>query len=76
MNYHQRRDALTRQLDKAMARNDEVEVARIDEELRKLDAEPDWSRKCENCDASPIVPATGLCGPCTTGDSSTAGGNW
>ena len=37
---------------------------------------PDWSRKCENCGESPIVPLTGLCGPCTFGDASTVGGNW
>jgi hypothetical protein len=37
---------------------------------------PDWSGKCEVCDASPIVPLTGLCGPCTFGEAETAGGNW
>jgi hypothetical protein len=37
---------------------------------------PDWTRKCENCGASPIVPATGMCGPCTFGEAETAGGNW
>ena len=37
---------------------------------------PDWSGKCENCGASPIVPVTGLCGPCTFGEADTAGGNW
>lgn len=40
------------------------------------DAEPDWTGKCENCGESPIVPATGLCGPCTFGEAETAGGNW
>ena len=40
------------------------------------DTTPDWDRQCENCGATPIVPATGLCGPCTFGDISTAGGNW
>ena len=25
----------------------------------------DWTRKCENCGQSPIVPITGLCEPCT-----------
>lgn len=40
------------------------------------DAEPDWSRKCSVCGQSPVVPATGLCGPCTFGEADTAGGNW
>lgn len=37
---------------------------------------PDWTRGCENCGQKPIVPATGLCGPCTFGEADTAGGNW
>lgn len=37
---------------------------------------PDWSRECSNCGDSPIVPATGLCGPCTWGEADTAMGNW
>ena len=37
---------------------------------------PDWSGKCEVCEQSPIVPATGMCGPCTFGEASTANGNW
>lgn len=37
---------------------------------------PDWESKCCVCDQSPIVPATGMCGPCTFGDASTADGNW
>jgi hypothetical protein len=45
------------------------------EEERKQ-VEPDWTKKCENCDATPIVPMTGLCGPCTFGEADTAGGNW
>lgn len=40
------------------------------------DTEPDWSGKCEVCGASPILPLTGLCGPCTFGEAETAGGNW
>lgn len=40
------------------------------------DASPDWSGSCSNCGESPIVPATGLCGPCTFGEAATAGGNW
>ena len=37
---------------------------------------PDWEGTCDNCGASPIVPVTGLCGPCTFGEAETAGGNW
>lgn len=39
-------------------------------------AEPDWTKKCTSCGQSPVVPVTGLCGPCSFGDASTAGGNW
>ncbi len=38
--------------------------------------QPDWSRKCEVCGASPVLPATGMCGPCTFGEADTAGGDW
>jgi hypothetical protein len=38
--------------------------------------EPDWTGKCEVCGGSPIVPATGMCGPCTFGEADTIGGNW
>ena len=40
------------------------------------DTTPDWNGECENCGASPIVPITGMCGPCTFGEAGTAGGNW
>lgn len=36
----------------------------------------DWTRKCDNCGADPVVNATGMCGPCTFGESETVGGNW
>ena len=39
-------------------------------------SEPDWSGICEVCGQSPIVPATGMCGPCTFGEADTVGGNW
>jgi len=42
-----------------------------DEEL-----DPDWTCECEVCGARPIVPITGMCGPCTFGEADTAGGNW
>lgn len=38
--------------------------------------EPDWGGQCEACGQSPIVPSSGMCGPCTFGDASTIGGNW
>lgn len=40
------------------------------------DVEPDWTKKCIACGASPVLPATGLCGPCTFGEADTSGGNW
>lgn len=40
------------------------------------DLEPDWTGQCEICGQSPIVPATGMCGPCTFGEADTMGGNW
>ena len=40
------------------------------------DATPDWSRKCMVCGSKPVFSVTGMCGPCTFGESSTAGGNW
>ena len=36
----------------------------------------DHTRNCNTCEASPVVNATGLCGPCQWGESETAGGNW
>lgn len=38
--------------------------------------EPDWEGECEVCGAAPIVPQTGMCGPCTFGEAETIGGNW
>lgn len=40
------------------------------------ETEPDWSGECEVCGSSPIVPVSGMCGPCTFGEADTAGGNW
>ena len=37
---------------------------------------PDWGRECEVCGQSPVIPMTGLCGPCTFGEADTALGNW
>ena len=35
-----------------------------------------WDAKCDLCGQSPVVAATGMCGPCTFGEAETAGGNW
>lgn len=40
------------------------------------ECKPDWEGRCLVCGASPIMPITGMCGPCSTGDSTTAGGEW
>lgn len=37
---------------------------------------PDWTKACSVCGQTPIVPDTGMCGPCTFGEADTAGGNW
>lgn len=37
---------------------------------------PNWDKKCANCGASPIVPVTKMCGPCTWGESDTVMGDW
>lgn len=43
---------------------------------REPSLEPDFTHKCEACGATPVMPLTGMCGPCTTGEASTAGGKW
>lgn len=40
------------------------------------DTTPDWTKKCIVCDATPIVPFSEMCGPCTFGEADTAEGNW
>ena len=50
----------------------EIEKKSLDSNDTKLD----WDGKCEVCGASPIVPITGMCGPCTFGEAETAGGDW
>lgn len=45
-------------------------------EQREENTAPDWTKKCEVCGQKPIVPVTGMCGPCTFGEAETAGGNW
>lgn len=40
------------------------------------DTEPDWTRNCAVCGNTPILPATGMCGPCTFGEADTINGDW
>jgi len=40
------------------------------------EVEPDWDHECEVCGQRPILPVSGMCGPCTFGDAETAGGDW
>lgn len=54
----------------------EAKAAPKERTVGKKDTEPDWTGTCEVCGASPIVPATGMCGPCTFGEADTVGGNW
>jgi hypothetical protein len=35
-----------------------------------------WTASCSNCEATPTVGDTGLCGPCCFGEAETIGGNW
>jgi hypothetical protein len=44
--------------------------------LGENSTEPDWNHECEVCGQTPVVPLTGLCGPCTFGEADTVGGNW
>ena len=48
------------------------------EQVRGADprTDPDYNSECEVCGATPVVPVTGMCGPCTFGEAETAGGNW
>lgn len=47
------------------------------EKLENLAAfRPNWKSKCEVCGSKPVVSATGLCGPCTWGESDTMNGAW
>lgn len=35
-----------------------------------------WDVKCMNCNATPTVGDTELCGPCCFGEAETMNGNW
>jgi len=34
--------------------------------------QPDWTGKCDVCGQQPIVPLTGMCGPCSFGEAEAA----
>ena len=40
------------------------------------ETDPDWSVSCDVCGSSPVVPVSGMCGPCTFGEADTVAGNW
>lgn len=50
---------------------------KMTEELENLIAfRPVWEKQCEVCGSTPVVGITGLCGPCTWGESDTINGAW
>lgn len=51
-------------------------VQRLKAVRRVTEDTPDWSRTCESCGDTPVHPVSGMCGPCTFGEASTAGGDW
>lgn len=53
-----------------------LEVKKVVLEPGDPRAVPDYSRGCTACGDKPVVPVTGMCGPCTFGEASTANGNW
>lgn len=55
---------------------DKFKESEISDEDVKKGVEPDWEHFCEVCGETPIVPLTGMCGPCTFGEADTVGGNW
>lgn len=46
------------------------------EKPRQPEFSPDYEGECIVCGASPIVPISGMCGPCTWGEADTIDGNW
>ena len=68
--------------DKALPDNIEADRRRVRysydreaEEIKK-NFEPDWEHQCANCMAEPIVPISGLCGPCHFGTIDAILGEW
>lgn len=64
------------EMQKLAAQQEQDEDGKQTRHAEVKDTTPDWTKKCEVCDCSPIVPLTGMCGPCTFGEADTAGGNW
>lgn len=48
----------------------------IRHQVHTAEVRPDYSRGCICCGDTPVVPTTGMCGPCTFGEADTVGGNW
>lgn len=46
------------------------------EYLDAKNLKPDWTKKCSQCGATPVVPLINMCGPCTFGEADTVDGNW
>ena len=63
-------------LNSAFIRYVEKVAKRFKDKKHDPDTEPDWTSNCHVCGTSPIVPATGMCGPCTFGEADTVVGNW
>jgi hypothetical protein len=40
------------------------------------DYAPAWMRRCESCRSKPVVPVSGLCGPCHFGTAEALNGGW
>jgi hypothetical protein len=37
---------------------------------------PKWTEICDNCGQTPVVPISGLCGPCHFGTADAVHGGW
>lgn len=37
---------------------------------------PDWEAQCDFCGQRPVVPTSGLCGPCHFGAADAINGGW
>jgi hypothetical protein len=37
---------------------------------------PNWNATCDNCGQKPVVPTSGLCGPCHFGTHEAVNGGW
>ncbi len=69
-------DQCSKRFKTAQGRDHHARDAHSSESTADIDTTPDWTRGCDVCGQKPIVPATGMCGPCTFGEADTIGGNW